>query len=89
MVIKGIKVTNKIKNQNSRTFNFLYQLRLLEGADIGIKYYIYPNFSRLGDLKVWTAAASQIFFTLNVSYGGLLALASYNNFKTNILRYTL
>ena len=56
---------------------------LLEGADIGIKYYIYPNFSRLGDLKVWTAAASQIFLTLNVSYGGLLALASYNNFKTN------
>lgn len=28
----------------------------------------------------------QIFFTLNVSYGGLVALSSYNTYKTNILR---
>jgi SNF family Na+-dependent transporter len=33
-------------------------LRLLEGASNGIKYYIYPDFSKLGNLQVWSDAAS-------------------------------
>ncbi len=62
---------------------------LLEGAAEGIKFYIYPDFNRLNDLNVWTDAAVQIVFTLSVSYGGLLTLASYNNFNHNILRYII
>ena len=30
---------------------------LLPGAADGIKYYIYPDFSKLGNLQVWSDAA--------------------------------
>ncbi len=60
---------------------------MLEGAGVGIKFYIYPDFNRLKDYNVWTDAAVQIIFTLSVSYGGLLTLASYNKFNHNILRH--
>lgn len=30
---------------------------LLEGADIGIKYYIVPDFKKLGEVRVWVSAA--------------------------------
>lgn len=59
---------------------------LLEGAGEGIKFYIFPNFERLKDYTVWTDAATQIFFTLSLCYGGLMALSSYNNFQHSILR---
>lgn len=60
---------------------------IMEGASNGIKFYIYPDFSRLKDYTVWVDAANQIVFTLSVSYGGLLTLASYNPFHQNVMRY--
>jgi len=36
-----------------------------------------PDFSRLGDAKVWIEAAGQIFFTLSVGIGVILTYASY------------
>lgn len=59
----------------------------LEGAGRGIEYYIKPNMARLLDINVWFDAAVQIFFTMSTSYGGLIALASYNKFNQNTLRY--
>ena len=56
------------------------------GAYTGIQFYIVPNFSRLNDIKVWEAAAIQIFFSLSVAGGGLTTLASYNKFHNNIVR---
>ena len=32
---------------------------MLPGADLGIKYYIYPDFSRLKDHQVWIDAAGK------------------------------
>ena len=31
---------------------------LLPGAEIGIRYYIIPDWSRLADIQVWSDAAS-------------------------------
>jgi len=44
---------------------------LLEGAEIGIEYYIGKvDIQKLADPVVWKRAAVQVFFTLSLSYGG-------------------
>lgn len=50
----------------------------LEGAWTGIYFYLNPDFSTLLDTEIWLAAASQIFFTLTLGFGVMIAYASYN-----------
>ena len=50
----------------------------LDGAATGIFYYLQPDFSALLSTEVWLAAASQIFFTLSLGFGIMIAYASYN-----------
>ncbi len=49
----------------------------LDGALTGILFYVKPVFSALLDPEIWIAAASQIFFTLSISMGIMIAYASY------------
>ncbi len=58
----------------------------LDGAKDGIRFYLKPDVSKLGDSKVWAAAATQIFYSLGVTFGGLMVMSSYNKFDNNILR---
>ncbi|XP_042873249.1 sodium- and chloride-dependent glycine transporter 2-like [Penaeus japonicus] len=59
----------------------------LEGAQKGIDFYLLrPNISRLAEIEVWNDAATQIFYSLGSSFGGLITLASYNKFKNNCMR---
>lgn len=39
---------------------------MLPGSDIGIKFYIYPDFSRLADVRIWSDAAGMIWLNLIV-----------------------
>jgi len=43
----------------------------------GLGFLWNPDFSVLGNSKVWLAAAGQIFFTLSVGIGAILTYASY------------
>ena len=87
-VQKGIELANKI------LMPLLLMLTLilvawslqLEGALAGIKVYVTPDFSKLSNPKVWIDAYSQIFFTLSLGFGIMIAYASYLPEKTNITR---
>ncbi|KAL3841981.1 hypothetical protein ACJMK2_020057 [Sinanodonta woodiana] len=61
----------------------------LEGSIDGIIYYLKPDFSRLADPRVWSDAATQIFYSLSACTGGMVAMASYNKFTNNCYRDSL
>lgn len=50
----------------------------------GFAFIWNPDFSMLGDAKIWLAAAGQVFFTLSVGMGTLQAYASYLKSKDDI-----
>jgi len=58
----------------------------LPGAWEGIKWYLKPDFSKLGNIKVWIAAYGQIFFTLTLGFGVMIAYASYLPKRTDIVK---
>jgi len=49
----------------------------LEGANVGLNYYLSPDWSKLADPQVWLAAYGQIFFSLSVGFGTMIAYASF------------
>ncbi len=49
----------------------------LPGATTGLIYYLKPNWELLKDPSVWIAAYGQIFFSLSLGFGILIAYASY------------
>jgi NSS family neurotransmitter:Na+ symporter len=61
----------------------------LDGAVDGVKAYLTPDFSKLSEPKVWIDAYSQIFFTLSLGVGIMIAYASYLPAKSNITRMAL
>ncbi len=58
----------------------------LDGAGHGLKFYLKPDWSKLKDVKVWTSAYSQIFFTLSIGFGIMIAYASYLPRKSNLVQ---
>ncbi len=61
----------------------------LDGFSEGMEFYFVPDWSKLGDVEVWNAAAGQIFFSLGVAVGSQLLLSSYNGFNANAHRDAL
>ncbi|GLT15801.1 sodium-dependent transporter [Vibrio algivorus] len=56
----------------------------LPGAVDGLNYMFQPDFSRLTDPSVWSAAYGQMFFTLSVGFAIMLAYSSYLPEKSDI-----
>jgi SNF family Na+-dependent transporter len=65
------------------------QSLFLDGSYEGLKYYLTPRFDKLFELKVWLAAAIQIFFSLGPGFGVLITYSSYTSKSTNIKKLTI
>ncbi|XP_048400834.2 sodium- and chloride-dependent neutral and basic amino acid transporter B(0+)-like [Stegostoma tigrinum] len=93
---KGIKSSGKVVYFTA-TFPYVVLTVLLirgvtlDGASEGIEFYIgsQSDISKLADAEVWKDAATQIFYSIAVSFGGLTTLASYNKFHNNCYRDTI
>lgn len=85
-VKNGLEKANKIMMPTLFVLVVILALNALTlpGASTGIEWYLTPDFSALLDYKVWLSAFSQIFFTLSLGFGILIAYASYLPKKSDI-----
>ncbi|XP_003462143.1 inactive sodium-dependent neutral amino acid transporter B(0)AT3 isoform X1 [Cavia porcellus] len=65
---------------------FLVRGLTLPGATEGLIYLFTPNVQILLNPRVWLDAATQIFFSLSLAFGGHIAFASYNPPRNNCRR---
>ncbi|KAJ7997072.1 hypothetical protein DPEC_G00225130 [Dallia pectoralis] len=93
-IFKGVKSTGKVVYFTA-LFPYVILLALLinnaqlPGALDGILFFIVPDWAKLLEIEVWVNAAAQIFNSIGIGFGSLMAMSSYNNFNNNILKDTL
>lgn len=58
----------------------------LPGAMDGLIYYVKPDFQALLNTEVWMAALTQIFFSLSVGFGVMIAYGSYEKKTSDIVK---
>ena len=57
---------------------FFIRACTLKGMGDGVKHLFTPKFELLLDPQTWLEAGTQIFFSLGLSFGSLIAYSSYN-----------
>jgi len=88
-LMKGVKSSGKVVYFTA-TFPYVILIALLvrgvtlPGATDGLLFLIKPDWYKLLEWGVWQEAASQLFFSLGVSWGGLMMFGSYNKFHNKI-----
>lgn len=58
----------------------------LPGAMQGVIFYLKPDFAALLDFELWSVAMSQIFFTLSLAFGIMIAYASFQHESSDITK---
>ncbi|XP_062341279.1 sodium- and chloride-dependent GABA transporter ine [Osmerus eperlanus] len=93
-IFKGVKSTGKVVYFTA-LFPYVILVALLinnvqlPGAMDGILFFIVPEWEKLKSVEVWVNAAAQIFNSIGIGFGSLMAMSSYNSFNNNILKDTL
>ncbi|XP_068122599.1 sodium-dependent proline transporter-like [Hyperolius riggenbachi] len=93
-MLKGIRSSGKIVYFTATFPYFVLFVLIIRGATLegsidGVRFYLSADWKRLQSAQVWNDAASQIFYSLGIGFGGLLSMASYNKFDNNVIRDTL
>ncbi|WP_273124973.1 sodium-dependent transporter [Metabacillus sp. HB246100] len=85
-VKKGIEVANKIFIPALVILFGIIVIRAitLEGAAAGLDAFFKPDWSKIGDGKVWVAAYGQIFFSLSIAFAIMITYSSYLPKKSDI-----
>ena len=60
----------------------------LEGASEGIKFYLYPDFSKI-NAKLFIAVLGQVFFALSLGFAVMITLSSFLDKKENMVKTAL
>ncbi|XP_041844103.1 sodium- and chloride-dependent transporter XTRP3-like [Melanotaenia boesemani] len=93
-ILRGVKSTGKVVYFTA-TFPyvvlFIYLIRgmTLHGAINGIIYMFTPKMEQLANPTTWINAATQIFFSLGLGFGSLIAFSSYNQYHNNFERQAI
>ncbi|XP_037085961.1 sodium- and chloride-dependent neutral and basic amino acid transporter B(0+)-like isoform X2 [Pollicipes pollicipes] len=88
-LMKGVKSSGKVVYVTA-TAPYVFLIAILAygctlpGAIDGIKFFFIPEWEKLKDITVWQKAAEQMFFSLSVSWGGLIMFGSYNKFNNKV-----
>ncbi|XP_036394448.1 sodium- and chloride-dependent transporter XTRP3-like [Megalops cyprinoides] len=90
-IVRGVESTGKVVYFTA-TFPYvvliIYLIRgvTLHGALNGVRYMFTPKMEQLANPATWINAATQIFFSLGLGFGSLIAFASYNEHHNNFER---
>ncbi|XP_022163454.1 sodium- and chloride-dependent GABA transporter ine-like isoform X1 [Myzus persicae] len=59
---------------------------MLDGADIGIEYFLFKlRWELLLDSKVWVSAVGQNLSSIGIAFGLVISFSSYNRYNNNIM----
>lgn len=90
-MIKGIASSGKVVYVTA-TFPYLvlviffFRGITLKGMSDGVLHLFTPSWHTILDPVVWLEAGTQIFFSLGLAFGGLIAFSSYNPVNNNCYR---
>ncbi|XP_044735984.1 sodium-dependent neutral amino acid transporter B(0)AT3 [Chrysoperla carnea] len=90
-MIKGIASSGKVVYVTA-TFPyivliiFFFRGITLKGMSDGLRHLFTPKWHTILDPVVWLEAGTQIFFSLGLAFGGLIAFSSYNPVNNNCYR---
>ena len=82
IIFKGVKIVGKVVTWTVAIPWVLILVLIargvtLKGAANGLDFYLRPDFSQLLNPNVWLSAYGQIFFSLSLGMGVMIAYASY------------
>ncbi|NCD31907.1 MAG: sodium-dependent transporter [Spartobacteria bacterium] len=86
-VQRGLELASKIFMPLLTLLLLVITIRcvFLDGALQGVDWLFKPDFSRLREPRIWTAAYGQIFYSLSIGFGIMLTYSSYLPKKSDLV----